>query len=133
VTLRKQKRFEARGRTARLRHNASIEDVDYRVVRGLDRTLFLKLAGCDFVREHASARAGSPARSGHKACREDFLRSPLARCLADNLIERSQSSLRSTVPRTRSAWSASLRHCHMASVVTVPLRRKLPDMKSARD
>src|SRR5215472_11998030 len=72
ATLRRQKRFETRARTARLRHNASVEDVDYRAARGLDRALFLKLASCDFIRERrnllisghaASARAFSPARS----------------------------------------------------------------------
>jgi len=41
VTLRRQKRFEARARTARLRHNASVEDIDYHAARGLDRALFL--------------------------------------------------------------------------------------------
>ena len=35
VTLRRQKRFEARVRAAHLRHNASVEDVDYRACRGL--------------------------------------------------------------------------------------------------
>ena len=47
VTLRRQKRFETRARAARLRHPASIEDVDYRAQRGLDRASFLKLAACD--------------------------------------------------------------------------------------
>ena len=51
MTLRRQKRFEARARTARLRHNASVEDVDYRAARGLDRALFLKLAACDWIAE----------------------------------------------------------------------------------
>src|SRR6202166_2634722 len=50
VTLRRQKRFEARARTARLRHNASVEDIDYRATRGLDRTLFRKLAACEWIR-----------------------------------------------------------------------------------
>jgi DNA replication protein DnaC len=81
VTLRRQKRFEARARTARLRHNASIEDVDYRAVRSLDRTLFLKLAGCDFIRERRNLLITGPCgvgkswlacALGHKACREDF-------------------------------------------------------------
>ncbi len=43
-TLREQKRFEARARAAHLRHPASVEDVDYRTHRDLDRALFLKLA-----------------------------------------------------------------------------------------
>jgi len=48
--LRRQKRFEARARAARLRQSASIEDVDYRAARGLDRTLFRKLATCEWIR-----------------------------------------------------------------------------------
>jgi DNA replication protein DnaC len=81
ATLRRQKRFEARARTARLRHNASIEDVDYRAVRGLDRALFLKLAGCDFIRERRNllitgacgiGKSWLACALGHKACREDF-------------------------------------------------------------
>ena len=44
ATLRRQKRFEARARAARLRHDAQVEDTDFRAERGLDRSLFLKLA-----------------------------------------------------------------------------------------
>jgi len=81
VTLRRQKRFEARARTARLRHNASVEDIDYRAARGLDRALFLKLAACDFIRERHNLLITGPCgvgkswlacALGHKACREDF-------------------------------------------------------------
>ena len=36
VTFRRQKRFEARTRTARLRQAATAEDVDFRKPRGLD-------------------------------------------------------------------------------------------------
>jgi DNA replication protein DnaC len=50
TTLRRQKRFESRARAAKLRQSASVEDVDYRAARGLDRGLFMKLAGCDWVR-----------------------------------------------------------------------------------
>ena len=80
-TLRKQKRFEARSKTARLRHNASIEDIDYRSARGLDRAMFLKLASCDFIRERRNLLITGPTgvgkswigcALGHKACREDF-------------------------------------------------------------
>ncbi len=49
ATLRRQKRFEVRSRAARLRQPATIEDVDYRSPRGLDRALFLKLAGCGWI------------------------------------------------------------------------------------
>ena len=60
ATLRRQKRFEARARTARLRHNASVEDIDYHAARGLDRALFLKLAACDFIRERRSLLITGP-------------------------------------------------------------------------
>jgi len=50
TTLRRQKRFEARARAARLRQSATIEDVDYRAARGLDRALFRKLATCEWIR-----------------------------------------------------------------------------------
>ena len=81
ATLRRQKRFESRARAARLRHDAHVEDVDFRAARGLDRALFLKLAGCDWIRERRSLLLTGPAgvgkswlacALGHKACREDF-------------------------------------------------------------
>jgi DNA replication protein DnaC len=40
ATERYQRRLRARLRYARLRHQASVEDVDYRAARGLDRSLF---------------------------------------------------------------------------------------------
>jgi len=42
ATLRQQKKFESRARAAKLRQTASVEDVDYRAMRGLDRALFVK-------------------------------------------------------------------------------------------
>jgi DNA replication protein DnaC len=80
ITLRRQKRFEMRVRTARLRQNASVEDVDYRAVRGLDRTLFLKLGACDWIRDKRNLLITGPCgigkswlacALGQKACRED--------------------------------------------------------------
>jgi DNA replication protein DnaC len=38
-----------RSRAARLRQPASVEDVDFKAPRGLDRALFLKLVSCDFI------------------------------------------------------------------------------------
>ena len=40
MTERQDRRLKARLRLARLRHQATIEDVDYRAPRGLDRVLF---------------------------------------------------------------------------------------------
>jgi len=81
ATMRRQKRFEARARAARLRHDAQIENADFRAARGLDRNLFMTLAGCDWIRKHHSLLVTGPAgvgkswlacALGHKACREDF-------------------------------------------------------------
>ena len=81
ATLRRQKRFEARARTARLRHAASVEDIDYHAQRGLDRVLLLKLCGCDWIRQHRNLLVTGPTgigkswiacALGHKACRENL-------------------------------------------------------------
>lgn len=81
MTRRRQKRFEARARTAKLRHLACVEDVDYRAVRGLDRALFLKLSSCDWIREHRHCLLSGPTgvgkswlacALGYKACRENL-------------------------------------------------------------
>lgn len=44
ATMRRQKRSEARARAAKLRHDAQIENADFRAARGLDRNLFMALA-----------------------------------------------------------------------------------------
>ena len=62
ATLRRQKRFESRARAARLRHDAQVEDVDFRAERGLDRTLFLKLATCDWIRRRHGLLLTGPGR-----------------------------------------------------------------------
>ena len=64
VTLPRQKRFESRARAAGLRHLASVEDVNYRASRGLDRALFLKLAGCDWIRARHNLLLTGPCESG---------------------------------------------------------------------
>ena len=81
ATLRQHKRFEARARTAKLRHAATVEDVDFRTPRGLDRTLFLRLANCDWIREHrhclimgktGTGKSWLACALGDKACRENL-------------------------------------------------------------
>src|SRR6516164_587598 len=56
MTYRHDKRLSARLRYARLRQQALVEDVDYRAARGLDRSLFQKLASGDWIE-----RASQPA------------------------------------------------------------------------
>jgi DNA replication protein DnaC len=48
--LRQEKQATRRLKSARLRHRACVEDVDYRHPRGLDRGQFLDLATCRWVR-----------------------------------------------------------------------------------
>jgi len=81
VTLRRQKRFESRSRIARLRHAASVEDVDYHASRGLDRALFLSLATLDWIRNRRNLIITGPcgvgkswlaSALGQRACREDI-------------------------------------------------------------
>ena len=52
TSYRHDKRLAARLRYARLRHQAAVEDVDYRTPRGLDRALFQKLIAGDWIDGH---------------------------------------------------------------------------------
>jgi len=81
TTLRRQKRFEMRSRAARLRQPASVEDVDFKAPRGLDRALFLKLVSCDFIHAKHNLIITGPCgvgkswlacALGQKACRDDL-------------------------------------------------------------
>src|SRR6266545_3037414 len=80
VTHRRDKRLATRLRYARLRHHAVVEDVDYRAPRGLDRVLFHKLAGGEWIDAHDNLILCGPTgvgkswlacALGHKACRDD--------------------------------------------------------------
>jgi len=48
---REQRKLDQRLRTARLRHSASLEDVDFKAHRGLSRDLVLSLGRGDWLRE----------------------------------------------------------------------------------
>ena len=77
---RNNRRFETRLKAARLRHGqASIEDVDYRVPRKLDKALFQQLATCRWIVEHRNLLVTGPCGVGkswlscalaQKACRD---------------------------------------------------------------
>jgi DNA replication protein DnaC len=80
ITHRRDKRLAARLRYARLRHHAVVEDVDYRTPRSLDRALFHKLAGGEWIDAHDNLILCGPAgvgkswlacALGHKACRDN--------------------------------------------------------------
>ena len=79
-TLRQQKRFESRARAAKLRHAACVEDVDYRAIRGLDRSLLTMLVEGQWIDDHANLLICGPSgvgkswlasALGNKACRDN--------------------------------------------------------------
>lgn len=80
VSDRRDKRLLARLRYARLRHQAAVEDVDYRAARGLDRALFQKLVEGGWIDAHENLILCGPTgvgkswlacALGHKACRDN--------------------------------------------------------------
>ena len=89
ITEREDRRLKTRLRQAKLKHNACIEDIDYRAPRGLDKALILSLASCRWITEGLNLIINGPAGVGktwiacalaQKACREShtalYLRLP---------------------------------------------------------
>jgi DNA replication protein DnaC len=81
MTERENRRLKNRLDRARLRNLAVVEDIDYRIPRGLDRSLFTALCSCQWVRDHQNVLITGAAGLGknflacalaHKACREGF-------------------------------------------------------------
>lgn len=81
ITERQNRHLKTRLRKARLRQSASVEDIDYRHPRGLDRALVAKLQSCDWIKERHNLIVTGPTGTGktflacalaHKACREGF-------------------------------------------------------------
>ncbi len=52
ATMREDRRLTRLLRQAQLRLPASVEGLDLRAPRGLDRSVVLRLAGCDWIRSH---------------------------------------------------------------------------------
>src|ERR1700752_1463756 len=82
VADRGTRRFQTRLRAARLRHSqATVEDVDYRAPRRLDKALFQQLATCRWVAEHRGLLIPGPCGGGkswrscaraQKPCRDGY-------------------------------------------------------------
>ncbi len=77
---RADKRLSARIRYAKLRQQASPEDIDYRTARGLERKLMQSLLSCEWVKQHENVLICGPTGVGksyvacalaQKACREN--------------------------------------------------------------
>lgn len=98
-TERHNRQLTNRLRRAKLRHDACIEDIDYRTPRGLDKALIASLASSQWVRERLNVLITGPSGIGktwlacaltHQACRDGrsalYLRLP--RLLAEMDISR---------------------------------------------
>ena len=81
TTERENRRLSTRLRKAKLRQNACVEDVDFRHPRKLDKTLFMHLADCRWLKEHNNVLVIGPTGVGktylacalaQKACREGY-------------------------------------------------------------
>jgi DNA replication protein DnaC len=81
MTEREDRRLTTRLRQAKLKQNACIEDIDFKQPRGLDKSLILDLAQCQWIRKHLNLLITGPTGVGktwvacalaQKACREGF-------------------------------------------------------------
>lgn len=75
------RRLNYRLKQAKLRQEASMEDIDYRQKRGLDKSLMKSLSGCRWIKEHLNILLTGPCgvgksfiacAMGHKACLEGY-------------------------------------------------------------
>ena len=81
MTEREDRRLQTRLRQAKLKQNACIEDIDFKQSRGLDKSLILDLAQCEWIKRHLNLLITGPTGVGktwvacalaQKACREGF-------------------------------------------------------------
>jgi DNA replication protein DnaC len=90
MTARENRRLKTRLRKAKLRENACIEDVDFRHPRSLDKSLFMNLAGCRFLKEHNNVLIIGPTGVG---------KTYLACALAQNACRNGYTALYFRLPR----------------------------------
>jgi DNA replication protein DnaC len=102
-TAREQRKLSRRLKGAKLRYQASLEDIDFKTPRGLDRQVVLSLGSCAWIGEHHNLVITGPTGTGktylasafaERACRSGFtahyVRTP--RLLQDLVVARADGS-----------------------------------------
>jgi DNA replication protein DnaC len=81
AVCRESRRLKTRLRKAKLRHDAAVEDIDFRHPRGLDKSLVLRLTDCNWLKNHENLIITGPTGVGksylacafaQKACRTEY-------------------------------------------------------------
>lgn len=81
AVCRESRRLKTRLRKAKLRHSAAVEDIDFRHPRGLDKSLVMRLADCNWLKNHENLIITGPTGVGksylacafaQKACRTGY-------------------------------------------------------------
>lgn len=79
--FRENRKTGTRLKAAGLKHQATIEDIDFRSPRGLDKSVILSLASCQWIKNHSNVIITGPTGIGksylaealtNKACREGY-------------------------------------------------------------
>ena len=122
---RQTRRFQSRLRAARLRHNqASVEDVDYRTPRRLDKALFQQLATSRWIAEHRNLLVTGPCGIGkswlacalaQKACRDGYTvhYARVPRLFADLELAHGDGRF----PGCSASWSNPISSCSMTGAL----------------
>ena len=120
--FRENKRMKRLLKNAKLKVPASMEDIDYRTPRGLDKSVMLSLGTCEWIRKHQNVIIVGPTGTGktylacalaHRACREGMS--------AFYLRDARRSTIRSPWPGRTGATRGCLRDwpgCRSSSSMT---------------
>ncbi|OPY75592.1 MAG: transposase [Syntrophorhabdus sp. PtaU1.Bin050] len=140
---KENKRMKRLLKNAKLKLPASMEDIDYRTPRGLDKSVLLNLGTCEWVRRHQNVIVVGPTGTGktflacalaHKACREGlsafYIRTPkLYSALA---VARADGSYSKTLARLARVSVLILDDLALAAL-TDPERRDLLEVVEDRN
>ncbi len=121
--LRETRRMQTRLKRARLRQNASLEDIDFKQPRGLDKLLITKLADCQWIAKHQNLIITGPTGVGKSYWPAPLPKRPAEKGTTPSMPESADFSKTWAWPRvtadTSRCWPASPRPtcwCWMTTV-----------------